>query len=244
MANQWFRLYSEFAFDPKVQILTEALQRRYVMLLCLHCDGKYENRPVDELALSLRVTVEEMTVTLDELKHRGLVTREGKINGWDKRQYISDVKDPTAAERQRRYREKRRNARNDTVTSRAPESDTDTETDPEKEKNKQKRKSATGFKPPTVEEVRAYCAERGNGVDPELFCSHYQSNGWKVGKNPMKDWKAAVRTWEKNQREQGGNGSRPPGETWQAKAERLGVTAKPGESEFDFRARVLKHASH
>lgn len=56
------------------------------------------------------------------------------------------------------------------------------------------------FTPPTVDEVRTYCQERGNSVDPEAFCDFYTSKGWKVGKNPMKDWKAAVRTWEKRDR--------------------------------------------
>ena len=45
--------------------------------------------------------------------------------------------------------------------------------------------------------MKAYCNERGNRVDPERFIDYYISNGWKVGKNPMKDWKAAVRTWER-----------------------------------------------
>ncbi len=54
------------------------------------------------------------------------------------------------------------------------------------------------FVKPTVEEVRAYCQERKNNVDPERFVDYYDANGWKVGKNPMKDWKATVRTWEKN----------------------------------------------
>lgn len=54
------------------------------------------------------------------------------------------------------------------------------------------------FIPPTVEQVREYCLERGNDVDPQRFVDHYTSNGWMVGKNKMKDWKAAVRTWEKN----------------------------------------------
>ena len=58
--------------------------------------------------------------------------------------------------------------------------------------------SAKRFVKPTVEEVRAYCKERNNNVDADKFITHYQSNGWKVGKTPMKDWKAAVRTWEKN----------------------------------------------
>lgn len=55
----------------------------------------------------------------------------------------------------------------------------------------------TKFTPPNVSDVRAYCLERGNNVDPERFVDYYTSNGWMVGKNHMKDWKASVRTWEK-----------------------------------------------
>lgn len=51
---------------------------------------------------------------------------------------------------------------------------------------------------PSITEVGAYCIERGNEVDPQRFHDHYTSNGWMVGKNKMKDWKAAVRTWEKS----------------------------------------------
>ena len=56
------------------------------------------------------------------------------------------------------------------------------------------------FKKPTLEEVKAYCEERKNNVDPELFIDFYESKGWKVGKDSMKDWKACVRTWEKSQK--------------------------------------------
>ena len=54
------------------------------------------------------------------------------------------------------------------------------------------------FIPPTVEEVKAYCLERGNNVDAENFVDFYESKGWVVGKSKMKNWKAAVRTWERN----------------------------------------------
>lgn len=57
------------------------------------------------------------------------------------------------------------------------------------------------FIPPTVEEVRAYCSERKNNVDPQTFVDFYQGKGWMVGKNKMKDWKAAVRTWERSRKE-------------------------------------------
>lgn len=56
---------------------------------------------------------------------------------------------------------------------------------------------AKRFTRPSVEEVRAYCAERGNAVNAEAFVDFYESKGWKVGNSPMKDWRAAVRTWEK-----------------------------------------------
>jgi hypothetical protein len=54
------------------------------------------------------------------------------------------------------------------------------------------------FKRPTIEQVREFCTERNNSVDPQAFIDFYDSKGWLIGKNPMKDWKAAVRTWERN----------------------------------------------
>lgn len=54
------------------------------------------------------------------------------------------------------------------------------------------------FKKPTLQEITDYCKERHNNVDPEKFLDYYEAKGWKVGKANMKDWKASVRTWEKN----------------------------------------------
>ena len=71
--------------------------------------------------------------------------------------------------------------------------DKDKDKDIVKDKVKVKR-----FVKPTIEEVSDYCDERNNDVDAEKFYDYYSSNGWKVGKNSMKDWKASVRTWEKN----------------------------------------------
>lgn len=55
------------------------------------------------------------------------------------------------------------------------------------------------FSTPTVDDVRAYCLERNNKVDPQQFVDFYESKGWMIGKNKMKDWKAAVRTWERSE---------------------------------------------
>ena len=61
---------------------------------------------------------------------------------------------------------------------------------------------AKRFYPPTIDEVKQYCEERKNNIDPMAFIDFYSSKGWMIGKNRMKDWKAAVRTWERKRKEQ------------------------------------------
>lgn len=63
------------------------------------------------------------------------------------------------------------------------------------------------FTPPSLDEVKAYCQERGNTVDAQRWLDYYTSNGWMVGKNHMKDWKAAVRTWERGNNQKSGCGN-------------------------------------
>lgn len=65
---------------------------------------------------------------------------------------------------------------------------------PTKETSKERR-----FVKPTLEQVKAYCEERGNNIDPQHFIDYYESNGWMVGRTHMKDWKAAIRTWERKE---------------------------------------------
>lgn len=79
--------------------------------------------------------------------------------------------------------------------------DKDKDKDIEKEKEKKEKvASAPRFVKPTVEEVAEYCKKRGNGINPESFVDFYESKGWKVGSNPMKDWQACVRTWEQRRK--------------------------------------------
>ena len=68
---------------------------------------------------------------------------------------------------------------------------------PREEKRREEKKETKRFTPPSVSDVKDYCETRSNTVDPESFHDFYESKGWMVGKNKMKDWKAAVRTWEK-----------------------------------------------
>lgn len=57
------------------------------------------------------------------------------------------------------------------------------------------------FCKPTIPEIESYCRERGNTIDAEEFFNFYESKGWVIGKSPMKDWKACIRTWERNKRQ-------------------------------------------
>ena len=76
----------------------------------------------------------------------------------------------------------------------------------EKNVKNEKKCSRARFVPPSYEQVSSYCQERGNDVDAQRFLDFYQSKGWMVGKNKMKDWKAAVRSWE---RREGGKKKEP-----------------------------------
>ena len=86
--------------------------------------------------------------------------------------------------------------------------------DKDKDKDKDDDKKGNGarearFTPPSIEEVAAYCQERGNGVDASRFVDFYSSKGWMVGKSRMKDWKAAVRNWERSRDEKATPAKKP-----------------------------------
>ena len=72
------------------------------------------------------------------------------------------------------------------------------------DKSNKERGTSRNFVPPTLQEVKAYCQERNNGINPQSFIDFYESKGWLIGKTKMKDWKAAVRTWEQRRKEERG----------------------------------------
>ena len=80
-----------------------------------------------------------------------------------------------------------RNTNNNTVSNNIGENN-----------NTPKAEKKERFKAPTVEEVQEYCTERGNNIDAQHFIDYYSARGWMLGKNHIKDWKACIRTWERN----------------------------------------------
>jgi len=197
MNNQWFRLYHEFATDHKVQMLSETDQRRYIMLLCLRCSNGDVTLHVTEVAFYLRVSVEEWNATKLRLIDKNLIDDDAKPIAWDKRQYKTD----SSATRVAKHRNKVKRSCNVTVTP--PETETDTERD-RKEKDKKEKKPRSKFIKPDLVEVSAFAIE--HQLNLSGFYDFYESNGWKVGKNPMKSWTAAANGWHKRQNNFNGTG--------------------------------------
>lgn len=118
---------------------------------------------------------------------------------------IGSAANNDGANRVRRFREKKKQEALPSVTG-ALQNVTDSVTkdnesksiELEIEKEKEDIKPQKRFVKPTIDEVRAYCLERGKGVDAEKWYNHYSANGWKVGRSKMVDWKAAIRTWERS----------------------------------------------
>lgn len=84
-----------------------------------------------------------------------------------------------------------------------PDKDNDKDNEEDNEEDIKKKNKRKNFKKPTIEEIKSYCNERKNSINAQYFYDYYESNGWKVGKNAMKDWQATIRTWEKRNRAKG-----------------------------------------
>src|ERR1044072_8065424 len=113
---EWFRMYSEFASDPKVQSMSEAMQRRLMMLLCLRCSNTLVTLQDDEIAFALRISDEELAETKAVFMRKGFVNEVWEIANWDKRQFVSDSSAPRVAAYRERQKQAKEHACNVTVT--------------------------------------------------------------------------------------------------------------------------------
>jgi hypothetical protein len=105
-------MYGEFANDPKVQMLSEEMQRRYVVLLCIRCSNGDVTLQDEEVTFQLRITREQWSETKSILMAKGLIGEDNKPVNWDKRQYVSD----SSAARVSEYRARKKHGGNVTVT--------------------------------------------------------------------------------------------------------------------------------
>ena len=195
-----------------------------------------ENIPYTTKMLADELEFEENTVilALNALERFNMIAQDGdafRIAGWSEYQNVEGL-DRIREQTRRRvaaHREKQAaltgNVTCNVTVTQGNATEEDKEEDIEEDKDKKDnivsvpaerpvKKRAKAFQPPTVDEVREYCKERGNDVDPETFVDFYESKGWMVGKTKMKDWKAAIRTWERSEgrrgvKSNGRNGTNP-----------------------------------
>ena len=223
----WLKLMKDFFTQPKIKKLrkiaggdTYTIIYLKLQLLSIDSDATLEYQGIeenfiDEMALTIDEDPENVSVTINYLLSQGLMIQES-----DTKYVLTETlkligSELKSSERVRKHREAKKalhcNASETEVKRLCNASETEvkrngnteieiekeleieSEIDPKKEKRKSNR-----FAPPSVDDVRAYCLERGNNIDPDKFVDYYTGNGWMIGRNKMKDWKATVRSWEHN----------------------------------------------
>lgn len=227
MSNPWFRMYSEFANDPKVQMLSEVMQRRFVMIMCLRCSNTLVTLHETEIAFQLRITDAELAETKALFIAKHFIDDQWNVLNWEKRQFVSD----SSAARVSRFREKQKEvvkqACNVTVTkSNAVDTDTEQNRTDTKEKDIAVLPSATGPKKSVrkkaktqmpenfglTESLKRWASEKGHDrleAHLENFLIVVAQHGYVYA-----DWEAALKTairanWAKLDKSVAGRGSSP-----------------------------------
>ena len=212
----WLKLHKDFFQRKEIKRLrkiaggdTYTIIYLKMLLRSIMSDGKLyfdglEDDFSSELALDLDENEENVQITVQYLLKSGLLEMCS-----DEEYYLPDAKDNTGTEtavasRVRRHREKQKALHcNADVTQMKQLCNGEKEKEKEKDREIDSSASTTTkrkrFEKPTLSEIKAYCIERGNKVDAQHFFDYYESNGWRVGKNSMKNWQAAVRTWERSE---------------------------------------------
>ena len=228
MANQWFRLYGEFANDPKVQMMTESNQRRLVMLMCIkscnvsetfHETKNSENNNNETfhnvslalndeaIAFQLRISMDDWLASKAVFLANNFIDDSNNLLNWDKRQFVSD----SSYERVKKHRaEKKKDEtfpkrfikkkkRSSNVTETPPDTEAYTEEDTDIKDPPTPRSMK-----PSISEVDVLAKEEG--WDLEGFFVFYENNSWHVGKDeymqPIADWKAVAKGWAERRRKE------------------------------------------
>lgn len=202
----WLQLKEDFFEDDAIQWLEEQKPNGrdyayFYLKLCLKSlksNGvlirkvgniliPYDNKKLAELT---KMDFDTVTVAMELLKQIGLVTvlETGEI-------YINQLENLIGSKSIGAFKkQQQRLISGQTADNCPPKIEIELEKEIEyKEEYKEER-----FKKPTVEEIAEYCKERNNGIDAQYFIDFYEAKNWMIGKNKVKNWKACIRTWEKN----------------------------------------------
>lgn len=207
----WLKLQRGFFRRPEIDVI-EAMPNGkeyvlfYLKLLCESVDRDGLLRFTDTipynddmLASITHTNIDIVRAAVQIFRQAGLMEMldDGTLYMREVKAMTGSAADNDAANRKRLQRQREAMGQlRDTSVTKSHESIEYRDKSIELRDKKESKEKERRFTPPTLDEVRAYCQERNSSVDPERFVDWYTANGWKVGKNPMKDWKAAVRSWE------------------------------------------------
>ena len=209
----WLKLQEDFFSSKRIKKLrkiaggdTYTIIYLKMQLLSIQNGGilKYtglESSFAEELALDLDEEVENVAVTLQFLLSCGLIETSDNIEFLLPYAVLNTGSEGSSAKRVRDFRERQKALPCNTDVTQVKQignGEKEIEIEIEKEIDKKNIR----FVPPTVDEVAQYCKERNNGLDAEAFVAFYESKGWKIGKETMKNWKSAVITWEKRRKQE------------------------------------------
>jgi hypothetical protein len=216
--NQWFKFYgAEYLSDPKMDRLSVQERSCWLTILCMASqgDGKIKFLSVESLlnksgihfnpydsqewdkACGVLKTFEQYEMI--KIDNKGVI----EVLNWNKRQNTA----MTGYERVKKYRKNMIKMGNDNEMITDDNGDDNDRGDKIRGEENIIINNIGGNTPltkvkkfikPTLDEIKTYCSERSNSINPQKFIDFYESKGWLIGKNSMKDWKAAVRTWEGN----------------------------------------------
>lgn len=202
MANQWFRLYAEFWHDPKIQMMSEADQRRFVMLLCMRCSNGSETLQDSYVTFNMRISETEWNKTKAIFLSKNLIDSRNNPVAWDKRQFVSD----SSTARVSKHRERKKQACNVSVTP--PESDSESDKEltpcsaqaratPKKTARSDASRRRTQLPAEFVanETHRDLAQKLGVAIEEELsaFLDYHAAHG-----SIFSDWNRAFCTWLRN----------------------------------------------
>jgi len=203
----WLKLKDDFFSQKEIKKLrkiaggdTYTIIYLKLQLLSLQNEGVLvyegvEDNFIEEMALTLDEDIENVRVTILYLQKVGFLEEISADEFLLPKAAECIGSESSVAARVRKHRNKQKALPCNTQVTKS-NGEIDIEIDIEKDINNSGT-SPRKFTPPTLEEVQAYCKERNNNVDAQKWYDFYQSKGWMIGKNKMKDWKACVRTWEK-----------------------------------------------
>ena len=218
---KWVKLTTDMFDNRKIKYLRKLPDGNnivliWVMLLTMagRCNAGGMIFLTENIAYTPKILADELgfeentiVLALNALSGLGMIVNDENglaISGWAEHQNIDGME---RIKEQNRLRKQKQRENQKLLAEESRDSHvTVTEchaTDIEEEREEDTTlKSSKGkrFTPPTLDEVTAYCKERGNSVDPQHFIDYYEARGWKIGSNPMKSWQAAVRTWEQREK--------------------------------------------